>query len=207
MRAARLLRILLILQNRGRATAGHLAAELEVAARTILRDVDALTEAGLPVVVHRGQAGGIELAFDYRTRLTGLDADEAEAMGVLLSADPPGMADLGLSQAAARARAKVWEAFPDQTRLRMATARSRFRTISQSEGPDARRLALATAVRESRVVRLCAHGPGERVVHPVALTLAADGWVLHDGLGGETVAEALWGRINVSARRFAKGSP
>ena len=54
MRASRLLRILLLLQNRGRLTSGDLARELEVAPRTILRDLDALTEAGLPMVVHRG---------------------------------------------------------------------------------------------------------------------------------------------------------
>ena len=60
MRASRLLRILLIMQNRGRQTSVQLAAELEVAPRTILRDVDAMTEAGLPIIVHQGHAGGIE---------------------------------------------------------------------------------------------------------------------------------------------------
>ena len=85
MRASRLLQILLLLQNRGRLTTATLARELEVNRRTVLRDVDALTEAGLPVIVHRGQRGGIELGFNYRTRLTGLSADEAEALGVLLT--------------------------------------------------------------------------------------------------------------------------
>ncbi|MGE3178066.1 MAG: HTH domain-containing protein, partial [Vicinamibacterales bacterium] len=61
MRASRLLQILLLLQNRGRLTSAALARELEVARRTILRDVDALTEAGLPIVVHQGNRGGIEL--------------------------------------------------------------------------------------------------------------------------------------------------
>lgn len=202
MRAARLLRILLILQNRGRSTAGRLAAELEVAPRTILRDVDALTEAGLPIVVFRGQGGGIELAFDYRTRLTGLDAEEAEAMGVILAADPPGLADLGLGPAAARARAKIWEALPDRTRAQMAAARDRFRPPAAEAERDPRRLALARAVREGRVVRLKAHGPAERLVHPEALTLCPGGWLLHDRRSGEAIAEAEWGDINISARRF-----
>lgn len=56
MRASRLLQILLLLQNRGRLTAPVLAEELEVTPGTILRDVDAMTEAGLPVIVHRGAA-------------------------------------------------------------------------------------------------------------------------------------------------------
>ncbi len=64
MRASRLLRILLLLQNRGRHTSAQLAAELEVARRTILRDVDALTEAGLPIIVYQGNQGGIELGFN-----------------------------------------------------------------------------------------------------------------------------------------------
>ena len=62
MRAARLLQMLLLLQNPGRMTSVQLAEELEVSRRTILRDVDALTEAGLPVIVFQGNQGGIELA-------------------------------------------------------------------------------------------------------------------------------------------------
>jgi predicted DNA-binding transcriptional regulator YafY len=54
MRASRLLQILLLLQNRGRMTAGALAEELEVAHRTVLRDMDALTEAGLPIIAYQG---------------------------------------------------------------------------------------------------------------------------------------------------------
>jgi predicted DNA-binding transcriptional regulator YafY len=75
MRASRLLRLLLLLQNRGRLTCATLARELEVTRRTVLRDVDALTEAGLPIIVLRGPQGGIELGFNYRTRLVGLAAD------------------------------------------------------------------------------------------------------------------------------------
>jgi predicted DNA-binding transcriptional regulator YafY len=113
MRAARLLQILLLLQNRGRQTARQLASELEVAPRTILRDVDAMTEAGLPIIVHQGNRGGIELGFNYRTRLTGLAQDEAEALGLILSARNPLIAALDLDHAAARARAKLVESLPD----------------------------------------------------------------------------------------------
>ena len=100
MRAARLLRMLLLLQNCGRMTSRQLAGELEVTPRTILRDVDALTEAGLPVIVHRGHRGGIELGFNYRSRLTGLDRDEAEALAIMLNYPVPELSALGLDAAA-----------------------------------------------------------------------------------------------------------
>ena len=121
MRAARLLQILLILQNRGRQTSVQLADELEVAPRTILRDVDAMTEAGLPIIVFQGNGGGIELGFNYRTRLTGLAQDEAIALGLILSADTPMVSALGLENAAKRAQAKLIESLPDKTRLRLGT--------------------------------------------------------------------------------------
>lgn len=203
MRAARLLRILLILQNRGRTSAGLLAAELEVSRRTVLRDVDALTEAGLPVVAYPGKGGGIELAFDYRTRLTGLDAEEAEAMGVLLASPPQALSDLGLGAAAFRATAKVWEAFPDQTRETMAASGDRFPAADAVGPPDPRRVALARAVREGRIIRLQATGAAPRAVHPVALRLHREGWALID-IHGEVFQEADWGDVNISARRFSR---
>jgi predicted DNA-binding transcriptional regulator YafY len=112
MRASRLLQILLLLQNRGRLTAAQLAHELEVDRRTILRDVDALNEAGLPVLTQQGQGGGITLGFDYRTRLTGLDHDEAEAMALILALMPQEVIDLGLAQAGGGGRPSCARPFP-----------------------------------------------------------------------------------------------
>src|SRR5260370_9088181 len=89
MRASRLLRILLLLQNRGRLTSAQLATELEVAPRTILRDVDALTEAGLPIIAFQGNQGGIALGFDYPTRLTGLPAPEPPPLALILARPIP----------------------------------------------------------------------------------------------------------------------
>ncbi len=202
LRASRLLQILLLLQNRGRLTAPRLAEELEVTPRTILRDVDAMTEAGLPIIVFPGHGGGIELGFDYRTRLTGLDADEAVAMGVILSGTPPELVDLGLGVAADRARAKIWEAFPDQTRARMARARDWFQRDNARQAADARRAALALAVQEGRIVRLAARSSAPREVHPVAMILSVSGWRVVDGRSGEVIGETDWGDVNISARRF-----
>src|ERR1700675_3532664 len=77
MRAARVLDMLLVLQRRGRMTAQELAEHLEVSQRTILRDVEALSEAGVPIFTTRGAGGGIELMDGFQTNLTGLTQTEA----------------------------------------------------------------------------------------------------------------------------------
>ncbi len=203
MRASRLLQILLLLQNRGRLTAGQLAHELEVDRRTVLRDVDALNEAGLPVLTQQGHGGGITLGFDYRTRLTGLDHDEAEAMALILSLMPQELADLGLAQAGARAQAKMREAFPDQTRRQMAAFTAQFSvSVIPPAPPDARREALGQALRGGRIVRLRATGADPVVVHPIAMELSGAGWVLICAKAQRRYPEAEWGDINISAQRF-----
>ena len=209
MRASRLLRILLLLQNRGRLTSAWLAEELEVARRTILRDVDALTEVGLPIIVHQGNQGGIELGFNYRTRLTGLAADEAEAMAVILTRPIPELAMLGLAEAGARARSKLLESFPDPVRARIEATRRRFGfELPPGPEPDPRIPALAEAVRQARIVRIQARSRAPRTLHPVGLVLGADGWVLLDALAsGDRIALAAWGDINISARTFAAPAP
>lgn len=203
MRASRLLRILLLLQNRGRLTSAQLAAELEVAPRTILRDVDALTEAGLPIIAFQGNQGGIALGFDYRTRLTGLAADEAEALAVILARPMPELAALGMSDAAHRARGKIIESFPDQVRARIASAQQRFTFAPRPAGaPDPRVAALAEAVRNAQIVRIRARSRLPREVHPVGLTCGPDGWLVVDALDRAPIPLAECGDINISARTF-----
>lgn len=208
MRASRLLQMLLLLQNRGRLTSAQLARELEVSKRTILRDVDALGEAGLPVLVHPGRGGGIELGFNYRTRLTGLAVDEAEALGVLLTRRPVELEPLGLAEAGRRACSKLLESLPDPVRATASLAGHRFRLEpAPPDVADPRVAALAAAVRRRGVVRLRAQDADRREVHPIGLVLTASGWELVDDLDPHhRIPQWQWGTVNVSRNVFEAAS-
>lgn len=124
MRASRLVSILLLLQARGRMTAAALAHELEVSERTVYRDLLDLGAAGVPVYGERGEGGGYQLIDGYRTNLTGLTPDEAEAL-LLTGATGP-LAELGLGTLLAATRLKLLAAVPPELRSLATRAEHRF---------------------------------------------------------------------------------
>ncbi|MCG5468779.1 YafY family transcriptional regulator [Micromonospora sp. LAH09] len=191
MRASRLISLLLLLQARGSMTAGELARELEVSERTVYRDVLALSAAGVPVYADRGRAGGYRLLGGYRTRLTGLTRDEAEAL--FLSGLPGPAGDMGLADAVAAAELKVLAALPPALRDAPARAGQRFHLDVpgwfRETAPPPWLTELARAVWRDRVVELrYRRGDGEvgRRVQPYGLVLKSGVWYLVGRVDGDT---------------------
>jgi predicted DNA-binding transcriptional regulator YafY len=120
VRASRLVSFLLVLQTRGQLTAVELAELLEVSERTVQRDAQALAAAGVPIASIRGPAGGYRLERGYRTKLTGLDAAEAEALFVGPAAE------LGLGRELAAARLKLLASLPGELQDRAGRAARLF---------------------------------------------------------------------------------
>ncbi|NUR99598.1 MAG: WYL domain-containing protein [Kribbellaceae bacterium] len=123
MRAERLLRLLLHLQTRGRTTVDQLSQALDVSPRTIQRDLEVLSLAGVPVYSIRGRGGGWALLDGYRTRLTGLTP--SEVMSVFVGATAHVLADLGLDASSEQAVSKLVAALPENTRREAEYARQR----------------------------------------------------------------------------------
>lgn len=156
MRASRLINILTTLQARGLVTATELSEENGVSLRTIYRDIDQLSLAGIPVYSERGPEGGYRLLDGYRVRLNGLSAKEAEAL--FLSGLPGPAADLGLGAVIASAEKKLAVALPEELRKSAAAMRRRFHLdtltwFGESEQPIHLE-AISDAVWNHKVVRM-----------------------------------------------------
>ncbi|MFD0690025.1 helix-turn-helix transcriptional regulator [Actinomadura fibrosa] len=185
MRASRLLSLLLLLQTRGGMTARELAAELEVSVRTVYRDVESLSAAGVPVYADRGPDGGYRLVEGYRTRLTGLTAGEAESL--FLSGMPGPASELGLGNVVAAAELKLMAALPPDLRSRAARIRERFHLDAPGwfrEPDDVPHLhAIADAVWNQQRVEVLYRRwqrPQQvtRVLDPLGMVLKAGSWYL-----------------------------
>lgn len=190
MRASRLVNALLLLQTRGRMTAAQLAAELEVSERTIYRDIDALSAAGIPLFAERGPHGGVQLIDGYRTRLTGMTGEEAEAL--FLSGVSGPAAELGLGTVMAGARLKVLAALPPELRSRASRLIERFHLDVGGwfqGGDNVPFLSdLAAAVWHKRVVEVDyerAEGAVQRRLHPLGVVLKGGIWYVVAEVDGQ----------------------
>ncbi|MFJ3922243.1 helix-turn-helix transcriptional regulator [Streptomyces sp. NPDC090022] len=198
MRADRLVSLVLLLRRRGRLTADTLARELGVSTRTVLRDIDALSAAGVPVYAERGRHGGFALLPGFRTELTGLNHDEALAL--LTAGSGRGEQVFGLGSALASAMRKVVDALPEGHRATASDAVQRFlvdpETDLLSRRPVADEVSGTTMIEVRRAVlaghklriRYAATGqaPRWRTVDPIGLVTVRDrGYLLATRSGSD----------------------
>ncbi|MCL3859443.1 YafY family protein [Actinotalea sp. K2] len=184
MRADRLLSLLWILRARGSITASAAALELGVSTRTILRDVESLSTAGVPVYCLPGRGGGIHLDPGFRTDVTGLTPHESQAL--FTAAATSGAYDLGLHDALASARRKLTAALPAGVRDTVDVVTARV-VIDAGDWLPARRSAhldtLQHAVMADRRVRIGYRSRGtvgnqERCLDTYGLICSAGTWYL-----------------------------
>jgi predicted DNA-binding transcriptional regulator YafY len=183
MLASRLLSILMLLQTRGRMSAAALAAEFEVSVRTIHRDIDQLSAAGIPVYADRGRSGGFALMDGYRTKLTGLTEPEAEAL--FLTGLPGPAAELGLADAVAAARLKLTAALPPHMQPSAERIAQRFHLDPagwfHAANPQPSLQTVARALWSERMLSFQYRSDGAlrpRKLGPLGLVLKGGAWYL-----------------------------
>lgn len=183
MRADRLFSIVLLLQAHRQLTSRDLAGRLEVSARTIHRDMEALSGAGIPVVAERGTGGGWSLLGEYRTNLTGLN--EAEIQSLFVTRPSRLLADLNLEKAAERALLKLLAALPSMYRRGAEYARQRIYVDvtgwNRAEESVPLLHVLQEAIWQERKVRMTygrgeCDAPSERTVDPLGLVAKGSVW-------------------------------
>ena len=183
MKADRLLSALLLLQARGRLTGRELALRLEVSLRTVHRDMEALSAAGVPVFALRGSRGGWQLDEDWRTRVPGLDEVELRA---LLMAQPRVLGDARLARAAERALDKLMAALPVSLREQAASIRQRLHVDTTGWGGVPEDLSVLPIVQDAvardRKLAILYRPAGreseERTVDPLGLVAKGGTWYL-----------------------------
>ncbi|MEW2074603.1 WYL domain-containing protein [Streptomyces sp. NPDC013433] len=198
MRADRLVSLVLLLRQRGRMTADTLARELEVSTRTVLRDIEALSAAGVPVYAERGRHGGFALLPGFRTELTGLNHDEALAL--LATGSGRGEQVFGLGSALASAMRKVVDALPEGHRATASDAARRIlvepdtdllsRRPVTEEVPDTTMTEIRRAVLTGHRLRIHYAATGQtprwRTVDPIGLVTVRDrGYLLATRSGAD----------------------
>lgn len=191
MRADRLMNVMILLQNRGKMTAKELANELEVSERTILRDMDALSAAGIPIVSDRGKEGGWRLLDNYRSKLSGLNIDDVKSLFLF----PPAalLEDLGMNSQALDTRQKLLAAIPGVFRGEAQAMWERIHIDSDTWRQTKEKVhtlkTIQQAVWESnKLTILYERADGEqkeRLVEPLGLVAKGNRWYLIAARNGE----------------------
>ena len=203
----------MLLQARGRVTAPALAQALQVSARTILRDMDEISAAGVPLYAERGRQGGFQLREGWSTQLTGMT--EAEAQALLLAGLPGPATELGLGAAAASARLKMVASLPSAWREQAERVGQRLHIdpVDWYRAPDTPRYLreVADAVWHARSLSVAYEswrGLAQRELEPLGLVLKAGAWyVLARPVGGEglrTYRLASLRHLTVGRRTFKR---
>ena len=181
MRASRLLSIQMLLETHGRMSASALARALEVSVRTLHRDIDQLSAAGVPVYAERGRAGGFQLLPGWKTTLTGFTPREAQAVFLAGLAGPA--SELGLGGDVASAERKLLAALPTEWRGSARHMRSRLHLDPVDWYREAEPVPwlaqVAQAVWEERQLAIAYEswsGKARRTVHPLGLVMKAGTW-------------------------------
>lgn len=202
MRGDRLVMILLLLQSYGKMTAKQLAERLEVTERTIYRDMEALSSAGIPVYAERGKNGGWLLLDDYQTKLTGLKEDEIRALFV--SPSEKLLADLGMIRSTENARNKLLAALPRSYREQAKTVWNRIH-IDTSTWRKQKETASSFEIlkdaiwqeHQLQIQYLRADGTTiDRIVHPLGLVAKGSRWYLVASTDNETIRTYRASRIH-----------
>ena len=215
MRADRLLALMMLLQTRGRMTAQELAEALEVSVRTIYRDIDALSAAGVPIYADPGPGGGCALLDDYRTNLTGLNEDEVRALFML--SVPAALSELGFGGELRAALLKLSAALPAERRQDAAWVRQRiyldWTAWQPAEEPAPHLQTIQRAVWEDRKLWLAyqlEYGAYrqrfERLVAPYGLVAKAGIWHLVCAADGRlrVYGVARLAEVQLTAEPFAR---
>ncbi|MFD0620981.1 helix-turn-helix transcriptional regulator [Paenibacillus sp. GCM10027629] len=183
MRGDRLLSILLYLQSHGKMTTSELAARLEVSERTIHRDMEALSTAGIPVYAERGSSGGWALMEGYRTNLTGLHADEM--MSLLLAHPSETLSELGLHKEYDSALLKLLASLPKTLQADAEFVRERIHIDGAGWSTGGSSASWLSVVQEAvwEAKQLLIHYSSssqsevtERMIEPLGLVVKGNAW-------------------------------
>lgn len=212
MRADRLVALILVLQNKGKLTTAALADELGVSRRTILRDVEALSMAGVPVYSEGGHGGGIALDEQYRTSLTGLHTPEVQALFV--AQNQAALRDVGLEKAADQLVLKLLAALPTPQHITVDHIRQRLMIDPTWWWNDAETSPywqeIQRAVYEDRVITACYESYSgetqERTLEPYSLVNKSSLWYLVALRDGEfrTYRVSRFHDVRVLDQRFVR---